>query len=443
MEILLNKLSDTEAVIKVSIKEEDYQSAFDKKVKEYSKKANIKGFRAGKVPPGIIKKMYGNSIKLEEINQQVYQELNGYIKDNDLDILGYPLPDAEKAASIDWENQKDFEFDYSIGMPGNFDVSLSKSLKLNAYKVEVGEKDVQQSIENIQKKYGEYSHPETSEEGHLIYGEITDQAGEISLMKSIEINDKLKSSFKKKVIGLNKESSFEFKATDVSSDEQVVSMLLDKPYDEIKKEKLALTFKVQDVTAIKPAELNEELFTKVFGEAVKTEEELKDKIKEDLARDYDHHADLFFKASLKNELVKKTKIDLPDNFIKRWLLEAEQGKKTAEEIETDFPKYGEDLKWTLIQEKLIKDNDLKVESQEVKDEAQKLIEQQFKAYNIPLDPEQVQGMVDNYLQDQEGKNAQNIYGNLMTDKIVALVKENASVKEKTIAPEDFVNLKLN
>lgn len=443
MEVLLNKLSDTEAVIKVNVKEEDYQSAFDKKIKEYSKKANIKGFRPGKVPSGVIKRMYGNSIKVEEINQQVYQKLNGYIKDNNLDILGYPLPDIDKASSIDWENQKDFEFDYAIGMAGDFEVKLDKSIKLKAYTIKVGDKDIEQSIETLQKKHGEYSHPETSESGHILYGEITDDKGEISAMKSIEINDKLKSSFAKKLIGLKKEDSFEFKASDVSSDEQIVAFLLDKPYDEVKKLKSVLSFKVQDITAIKPAELNESLFLKVFGDAVKTEEELKDKIKEDLVRDYDYHADLFFKASYRKTLLDKTSIELPDAFIKRWLLEAEEGKRSQEEIENDLPKYLEDLKWTLIQEKIIKDLDIKVESEDIRAEAQRLIEQQFKAYNIPLDPENVNGMVDNYLKDQEGKNAQNIYGTLISNKVAEVIKSNVSVSEKEISPDEFVKLKLN
>ena len=279
MDITLDKKSPTEASIKVTLNENDYQSNVEEKVKDYARKANIKGFRPGKVPTGIIRKMYGKSIVAEEVNSLLSKSLTDYIRENKIQIIGEPLPDMEKAGKIDWDNQKDFEFDYDIGLVDDFKYDISKKQKVKAYQIESDQKTIDETLDNVKKQFGNTTNPEVSEEGDDFYGSIHQVDGELSndgLLKWEDINKKEQ----KKFIGLKPEESIEFDIQKTLKDDHTIAHLVDVGHDKAKELSGKFSFTLKNINRTESAEINQELFDKVFGpNAVKSEDEFLAKIK--------------------------------------------------------------------------------------------------------------------------------------------------------------------
>ena len=173
MDITLDKQSTTDGLIKIKLSESDYQPKVEGKLKDYARKANIKGFRQGKVPAGVIKKMFGKSVLVEEVNHLVSHSVSDYIRDQKLRILGDPMPNQEKAYTIDWDSQKDFEFEFQIGLVEDFTPELSTKVKVKSHKIEVDQKVIDETLEDLKKRFGTITYPEASEVGHNLYGEIS------------------------------------------------------------------------------------------------------------------------------------------------------------------------------------------------------------------------------------------------------------------------------
>ena len=209
MEITLNKKSSTEATIKISLKEADYQPKVEQKVKEYSKKADIKGFRKGHVPTGIIKNLYGKSILVDEINHMISHGLNDYINENKLNIIGEPLPNREQTKTIDWETQSDFDFEYNIGLVDEFELDLTKKQKINKYEIKVDKKVIDKTVNNLKEQYGDMTNPEVSEEGDSLYGSFTQAETELSSNGVVELKE-LGKKEGKKFVGLKKGDKVSF-----------------------------------------------------------------------------------------------------------------------------------------------------------------------------------------------------------------------------------------
>ena len=225
MEITLNKKNNTEGLIKIKLTEGDYQPHVEEKVKEYARKANIKGFRQGKVPTGVIKKMFGKSILVEEINHLLSHKLSDYIKENNLKILGRTFPNQEKAQTIDWDTQKNFEFDYQIGMVEDFNYELSSKVKVKSYPIEVDKKIIEETIADLKKRFGKVSYPEASE-ASIIYLEITSADADFKREHAFIAIEKVEKKEQKKFIGLKKDEEVEFEISKLFSDEAHTAQLL-------------------------------------------------------------------------------------------------------------------------------------------------------------------------------------------------------------------------
>jgi trigger factor len=277
LDIVLDKSSATEALIKITLNEKDYQPKVEEKVKDYSKKANIKGFRPGKVPPGLIKKLYGKSIMVEEINDLLSKSITDYIKKNDIKLIGEPLPNKEKTAEIDWDSQKDFEFEYHIGLVDTFDYNLTNKIK--AYQIEIDNKLMEKTIEDLTTRYGNYTEPEVSEEGDDFSGELTQEDTEYTKELYIS-NDQIKPKEFKKWIGKKKEDEIIIDPKKIFKDLETTANLLDKSEKELKEIKGNFSFKIHKIIRIEEAKMNQEFFDKVFGpDSVKGEEEWSSGIK--------------------------------------------------------------------------------------------------------------------------------------------------------------------
>jgi trigger factor len=445
LEITLDKKTNTEGLIKIKLSEGDYQPSVEEKVKDYARKANIKGFRQGKVPTGVIKKMFGKSILVDEINHLLSHKITDYIKDNNLQILGEPLPNADKARDIDWDAQKDFEFEYEIGMVEDFTYDLSSKASVKAYKIEVDNKTVQETLEDLKKRFGKVSYPEVSEAQDSLFGELgpKDAGPEStdSLKKeqaSVPI-EKVEEKEKNKFIGLKKGDEVEFDVNKIFKEESLVSELLALSPDEAKVAGGLFVLKVNTISRTEPAELTPELFDRVFGkDTAKTEEEFINKIRETISENYKRETDHFLDHHIEDYYLNHTKINLPDNFLKTWLKTSSQGQVTDDVIDTEFEHYVRGLKWDLIKNKIADDNKIKVEPDEVRNKAKEMIIAQFggQAFADQL-KDKMDGIAENYLSNENGQNFMRLYNQLRSEKIMKHIRENITIEEKNVSVEDF------
>lgn len=438
MDISLDKKSATQALIKINLKEADYQPQVQEKIKEYSKKANIKGFRPGKVPPGMIKKMYGKSILVEEINQLLSQSLSNYIKENDIQLLGEPLPDAEAAANIDWDNQKEFEFQYEIGLVDDFEVEVSDKVKVNKYTIKVDDKNLNETLDNVREQHGTTETVEESKAGDILEGTLTQKDGDIEQQAVLPLKDVEKKEAKK-FEGLRKGDTVTFAIEKALKDDAVKAQLLSKQPEEVQDLKGEFTLEVSEVKRTTPAEMNQELFDKVFGkDAVKSEEEFTNKVKDTIAENYNRETENLLNRDIQNTLVENTKFDLPDDFLKRWLLQSNEGKVTAEQIEKEYDLYTKDLRWNLIKNKIAAKNDFEVKHEDVMEHTKNMIKEQFGAYGMS---EQLEGNMDsfanNYLQGENGENYMKVHEQIRTERVLEHVKDTIKITEKKVDLDGF------
>lgn len=440
MDITLHKKSNIEGHIKIKLIPGDYQPKVDEKVKEYSRKANIKGFRKGKVPTGIINKLYGKSIKADEINHLISHSLNDYIKEKDLQLLGDPIPEFEKTEDIDWENQSEFEFEFAIGMVDDFTYEVSHGVKLKKYVIELNDETLQSSIKDIRKQHGKMNNPDTVEDGDVIYGAFKHIESGKDSETSLELSDVRKKD-KKKFLGLKKDDLLKFNLRELT-DEIVVARLFTMTLDEAKELKGDVELIVKNINRVEPAELNQELYDKVLGpDNVKTEEEFTEKVKETISSNYGRESDYLLNRDIRNRLLEKTKINIPNDFLKRWLKHSNKGKVTQEDIEKDYAHYVDDLKWNLIENQIFRDQKMKVEKEEIAKAARNQIINQLGGPSVAdIYKEQLEGIVNNFLQAENGKNYLNIYNQVKDEKIMRFVRENISIADKKVKLEEFKKL---
>ena len=372
MNITLDQPSPTDGLIKITLSESDYQPKVEEKVKEYSRKMNIKGFRQGKVPGGVVRKMYGKSILVEEVNHLLSHTVSEYIKEKKLHVLGDPLPNQEKAMLIDWDTQKEFEFEFQVGLVEDFAIDISSNVKIKSHLIEVDNKVVDEAVEDIKKRFGTTTNPETSDVEDSLMGDVTDAAGQ-KKASYIPIA-KLAATEQKKFTGLKKDEEVVFDVEKLSEDALVISQAVNSTEEEAKNLKGSFTLKISTINRTVPAELNQDLFNKVFGkEVVASEEEFINKIRATIAENYQRESDHMLEHEIQHHLVDHTKLNMPDTFLKRWLKATGNGKITDEVIGKEFDDYKNGLKWDLIKNKIAEEQKISVESGEVKERAKQLI----------------------------------------------------------------------
>lgn len=436
MDIKLDKSSSTEASIKIRLDEADYQPKVDQKIKEYSKKANIKGFRPGKAPSSLIRKLYGKSILVEELNQMLVQSLNDYIKQNDLRILGDPLPKRESSESIDWDNQKEFEFEYEIGMVGDFSYSLEKEVTF--YDVVVEEEAINDTVENLKIQYGQTINPETSEDGDYLYGELKQKDGEIereTVIALFELDEKEKSAF----IGVKPGDEIEFDIRKAFSNERLIGLVTGKKPEEVADVKGLFTFKVNKIDRRVPAEMNQEFFDRMFGkDQVKSEEEFRAKIADNLKEGYTHESEHLLTNDIRNKLLDETQLEMPEGFLKKWL-KASDEKINDDTLAKEFEAYTRELKWSVIRNKIAEDLQIKVEKEDLDQKAKAIVSDYLRSSGMPPQfiEENIEKFTENYLKGGEGKNYMNLYEQVRNEKIVQAIRERMKIDKKSVSVDEF------
>ncbi|PZV85584.1 trigger factor [Algoriphagus aquaeductus] len=439
MEITLDKHSANQASIKIKLIEADYQPKVDAKLKDYAKKAVIRGFRPGKAPISMVKNMYGISLLVDEINAILGESLNTYLKEQTFKILGEPLPVEKGDDSIDWKTQKEFEFEYKIGFVDTIGLTLDNSIKGTKYTILVDDKLVNETLDNLKSQYGENSNPETSEVGDFIYGDLASKEGEFTKTLSLDTS-KISKKLAGKFTGIAKEAVVEFDSKEVKKEEWSTAFGLSE--DEISNVAGALTFTVQNINRTTDATLDQDFFDKIFGpDQVKSEEEFINKVKETLQGSYTRESKVFTEEELKKVLVEKASIALPDDFLKEWLLRANEGKVSEADVENEYPIYAKQLTWSLISNQIAKDNGVQAEHEDVIEKTKEMIREQFASSGLGAQLEaSMDVFVDNYLKGNDGQNYMNMLTSVQNDKVLALVQEKIDLEEKKISIDEFKEL---
>lgn len=443
MKITQEQTGELTATINLTLEPSDYAEKVKSVLKDYQKKANLPGFRPGKVPFGMVKKMYGKAVMVDEVNKLVSESLNHYIQEEKIKILGNPLPNLEKTKTIDFDTEGDYNFFFDIGISPEINIELDENIKVDYFDIQADDKTVKKFIKDIQMRQGQPQPVELSEEEDILRGEITDvqsEEGSEPKTTTIAVNFLKKKSEKSKFIGVKVGDVITFNPLKATENETEASHMLGVGKDEKDLLDRDYNFKVTEVSRVKPSELNEEFFNQVFpGSELKTKEDFEKKVEEEAIKDFAKESDKKFMNDFIDKIVNDAKLSLPDEFLKKWMLESNEGKITQDEIDKEYDNYAKAMKWQLIENKIINDQEIKVEEKDVRD----YVKQYFLGrVSMPGDdPEadkRIEAVVDSVLQNQE--EVQRIYETLLHDKVKDKVKGKIKLKNKKITYDDFVKL---
>ncbi|GAA4374467.1 trigger factor [Hymenobacter koreensis] len=437
MDITLDKKDDQQsALLTVRLTEADYSEAVEKQIKDLSKKAQIKGFRPGKVPAGLVRKMYGKGVLVDEINRLLQSNVDTYIKENNLRILGEPLP---VPSDVNFDTQKEFEFQFELGLLPEFELPV-ENLEVDRPAVELDENTLNETYEQIGMQFGENTTPETSEAGDYLSGQLTQETTEFSQKVMLPTN-KVKSGADK-FVGLKAGDKVSFDLKEIfGGDITAVAN-----FTGISKELAAgvegeYTLEIEKINRSSKAEYNQELFDKVFGkDAVTTKEDFDAKVRETIQENYNRESDGLLNRRMIDKLVESTTIELPKEFFKKWLVVANKGQLTAEQVEEHFSDYEKELKWSMIRNKVVEEQGLKVSNDEIVDRTMTKIMAQFNLPEVSDElRESVRGFADNYLRQENGKNYVQEYEAILAEKVLDNLRGRIVVKDQPMTAEDFRN----
>ncbi|MBN9296856.1 MAG: trigger factor [Filimonas sp.] len=427
----------------VTVAKADYLPAFEQNLKKYAKTANIPGFRKGMVPAGLVKKMYGQSVFNDEILRTVEKELNDYMNKEQLDIFAQPLPLENQAPALDMNAPSDYTFSFEVGLKPDFNIDV-KGIKVTRYKIDVTDEMIDGEVERLQTRHGKMTEPETvTSDDNVVNVTFTevDAAGNV-----VEGGVTKDNSILVKYFAEATRPSFTGKKKD-----DVVTIQLSKDFDTKEREWILsdlglnkdnaadadkyFQLLITKVGLVEKAELNEEFFSAVYpGKEIKTEADFRAAVKEEIEKYYGQQSSNQVHDQIYHHLVDHTTMDFPADFLKRWLQTGGEKPKTAEEAEAEFPSFSNQLKWTLVTNKLVTENKIDVQPDEIKDFAKQQIMGYMGAQSLDEAP-----WLDEYanrmLQDQ--KFVENTYFQLQTSKLFNLLEGQVSAKEEAISADAF------
>src|SRR5680860_6387 len=435
MNITKEQIDDLNAVVTVAITKDDYQDKVDKILKDYRKQANIPGFRKGQVPLGLIKKQYGKSILVDEVNKLLQDNLNKYLTEEKLDVLGNPLP--KQRDNFDWDNEE-LAFEFELGLAPDFKVSLDTKKPITRYKIVADKKMVNEQVERMQKQYGKLvSKTEVSKKDEVT-GTFKNEEEEIDNKATLEL-DKIKSkkaleALKGKKVG----DSITVKTKGLFKEDYLLSSVLGVSQEKAKDLNIEVTFTIAEINEREPAELNQELFDKLFGEGkITSEKEMKERIKEDTEKQFEQQADQKLLNDVTEYFIDNTKFELPSEFLTKWIQMTGEEPLTEDQANAEYEKSEKGLRYQLIEGKIIQENGIQLQFEELKEFAKGFIRSQMAQFG-QLNPkeEELDTIAARVLGNQD--EAKRLSEQLMSQKLLNLYKEKANLKTKEMNYEDFI-----
>ena len=436
MKVSKKDIDKLNSVLSVSIEKTDYESKVEEVIKDYKKKANIPGFRKGHTPIGLIKKQYGISVKVDEINKLMQKGLSDYLGDEKLDILGNPLP-VEKN-DLDW-NADNITFDFEIGLSPEFEVSLKNKKAISSYEIDVDKKMIDDQLKNIQNQYGKLIAKTKIEDGFEINGKFINEEFEVDNTSNFKLKDIKGKSNKESLKKLNIGDSIDLKTKDLFDKDSDLSFHL-KTNDDNKDKVKSIKFLLNEINEREPADLNQDLFDKLFGkDAIKSVTELKNKLKSDAESNFINQTDQKLLNDVTEYLIDNTKFDLPVNFLKKWMQTAGENRLDEKEAALEYEKSEKGLRYQLIESKIVKDNEIKIDHDQIKDFSKDLIKTQMKQYgqNNPEEKE-LESISQRILSNKD--EVKRISDQLLSKKLIDLFKSNLKFKNNKVSYEKFIEM---
>jgi|TARA_B110000967_G_scaffold71422_1_gene73916 trigger factor len=434
MNITRENIDALNAVVKVDIVADDYQAKVEKLLADRRKKADIPGFRKGQVPMGMIKKQFGKSTLMEEVNKLLQESLNKYLAAEKLALLGNPLPRVKE--DFNWDAAT-LSFEFELGLTPEFKVDLKSKKKVTEYKIIATEELLEEELKNIQTRYGKVSSVEEAVLEASITGTFINEEKDINSKGTFLVKDLKGKKNEKKVVGAKLGDSIEFATKDLFENANTLGTILGSAGQEVQELPVSVTLTVTDITTTAPADLDKELFDKLFTDgSVTTASELKAKIKEDAEIQFKQQGDQQLLNAITGHLVENTKFDLPAVFLKKWLGTAGEKPLTPAEADAEFAKSENGLRYQLIEGKIMKDNDIKIDYTELVAYAKGFIRTQMAQFgNMNPEEKELDDIAGRILQNQE--EAQKLQSQLISQKLLAFYKENMSFKSKELSYEAF------
>lgn len=446
MQITEEKIDAQNALLKIKIQPEDYSSKFDEALRNYRKQVAMPGFRPGKVPMGMIKSRYGKSLLAEELNKMLNSSLQNYITEKELQILGNPIPSDSHNETGDWDNPSEFEFVYELGLAPDLNVQIDKKSKFDYYTIKIDDTLLDKQIKDIARRYGKLSEAEVSSTTDMLIGDFVEldendevKPGGIMHQSTISV-EYLNADVQKKFENLKVGDAVIVDPHKVSRGHDDLAKLLGVTHEAVHHIHTNFKFIVREIKRLQPAELNQEFYDKIFGENEVTDESaFRNKISEDMSRGFLRDSDQLFKRDITTSLIDKYNPSLPDSFLKKWIVMSNDNPVTPEEVERDYENYRRGLQWQLIFNNLIGQKAISIGQEEVVQTTKNMLANQYAQYGIPApeDQELTQTAL-KVLSNQD--EARKIYDMLYDEKLVAYIRENATVNEKEVSYDAFVEM---
>ena len=434
MKITLNKKNKLSGIISIEIEKNDYEQKVNDVLKRYSKTAKIPGFRKGFVPIGLVKKQYGNAVKVDEINKLLDSSLKKYIQDEKLDILGGPIPHMDN--DINWDSEI-INFDFEIGYTPEFKINLKPKKPILKYEVKADKKMVDGQIKNIQSQYGKLiSKPKVENNSEITanFNCTTDEINNSSMFKT----ESLKPSFLKRIIGLKVGNELTEIGSKIFKENYELSRNLKIELEKAKNFKSEVSIKIEEINEREMADLDQDLFDKVFGKnSVKSVTEMKNKLSEDFVKQFQNQVDQKLMNDTIEYLIESTKINLPSEFLIKWMKLSSENKISIDEAKSEYEKSEKGMKYQLIESKIIIDNDLQVNFEDLKSFTTDLIKNQMLQYDQAIpDEKEVDGIVARVMSNKD--EIKRLTEQLTSTRILNFFKDNFNYKTKKVSYDEYI-----
>ncbi|NCO63854.1 MAG: trigger factor [Flavobacteriales bacterium] len=435
MNITRENLDALNAVVKVDIAKEDYSDKVEKILANYRKTANIPGFRKGHVPMGMVKKQYGKAVLVDEVNKLLQDALNKYLTEEKLDVLGQPLPKTQD--TIDWDAEG-FSFEFELGLAPEFEIELKSKKAITQYNIVADSKMIDEQVETIQKQYGKLVSQQVVENDSEITGTYKNDDHDIENTITLTLDKFKEKSTSKKFVGAKVGDIISLETKGLYTDEHDLMHALKVGHDKVHGLDISVTFTITEINKRELAELDQELFDKLFGkDVVKSVTELKSKIKEDAEKQFIQQADQKLLNDVTEYLVDSTKFDLPAEFLQKWLRTAGEQPLDVEQAKEEYDKSEKSLRYQLIEGKLITDNNIQVTIEDITGHAKEMIKGQMAQFGQlnPSDKE-LEDIAARVLSNKD--EARRISEQLISQKLLNLYKEKANLKVIEVTYENFI-----
>jgi trigger factor len=447
MNVIRQDVDALNAVLKVQVTPADYQNKVKNTLEKYRKTAKIPGFRPGHIPMALVQKQYGKAVLAEELNKIVNDALYGFITENKIDILGNPIPKEGSEVVGDFEKPADFEFEYEIGVSPKFEIPLSAKSKFDYVKVKIDAKLIDKQVEDLRRRYGKLISADTVGENDMVLAQFVElnedesiKEGGIMHSSTISMEFIEDKKVKKSIAGKGKGDQLIVDPATVSRGGKDTAAMLGISEDDLATISNKFKMTINEIKQMEMADLNQELFDRLFGEGViGSEKELRERIAKDLEGMFANDSDRLLTRAVFDDLLENTKVTLPDGFLKRWIKVSNEKPITDEQINKDYDNYARGLKWQLIQSSIFKNNDIKLDNAEVIEFTKGLLVNNYAQYGIPA-PEDKELTASAYQVLQNKEEAGRIYDMMAEQKLTQFFKSTVKLKDKEVSYDEFIEM---